>query len=148
MCPWFESLNLFQRILYSKALYDPPCFLQKRPTRGGGVIGNELSWCTKYYHFHAYASSVRTSLRARTRTENSTVVRFFRGSFRDIGLLLSSVTSFVASTRLIRSEVGAIYRPDHFRQLFDQYDPSEVPEKFSRATFRWVVVKKCSFLVF
>ena len=75
-------------------------------------------------------------------------VRFFRGSFRDIGLLLSSVTSFVASTRLIRSEVGAIDSPDHSRQLFDQYNSSEVPEKFSWATFRYFVVKKCSFLVF
>ena len=78
----------------------------------------------------------------------ATPVRFFRGSFCDIGLLLSSVTSFVASTRLIRSGVGAIDSPDQSRQLFDQYDPSEVPEKFSRATFRWLVVKKCSFLVF
>ena len=78
-----------------------------------------------------------------------TFVRFvFRGSFRDIGLLLSSVTSFVAYTRLIRSEVGAIDSPDHSRQLFDQYDPSKVPEKISRATFRCLVVKKCSFLVF
>ena len=75
-------------------------------------------------------------------------MRFFRGSFRDIGLLLSSLTSFVASTRRIRSGVGAIDSPDQSRQLFDQYDPSEVPEKFSRATFRWLVVKKCSFLVF
>ena len=73
---------------------------------------------------------------------------FFRGTFRYIGLLLSSVTSFVASTRLIRSGVGAIDSPDQSRQLFDQYDPSEVPENFSRATFRWLVVKKCSFLVF
>ena len=57
---------------------------------------------------------------------------FFRGSFCDIGLLLSSVTLFVASTRLIRSGVGAIDIPDQYRQLFDQNDPSEVPEKFSR----------------
>jgi len=76
------------------------------------------------------------------------ICAFFRGTFRDIGLLLSSVTSFVASTRLIRSEVGAIDSPDQYRQLFDQYDPSEVPEKFSRVIFRWLVVKKCSFLVF
>ena len=69
-------------------------------------------------------------------------MRFFRGNFHDIGLLLSSLTWFVASTRLIRSGVGAIDSPDPSRQLFDQYDPSEVPEKFSRATFRWLVVKK------
>ena len=53
----------------------------------------------------------------------SEYVRFFRGMFRDIGLLLSSLTSFVASTRLIRSGVGAIDGPDQSRQLFDQYDP-------------------------
>ena len=67
---------------------------------------------------------------------------FFRGSFRDIGLLISSLRSFVAFTRPIRSGVSAIDSPDQSRQLFDQYDPSEVPEKFSRATFRWLVVKK------
>ena len=81
-------------------------------------------------------------------SKKSTLVRFFSGSFRDIGLLLSSLTSFVASTRLIRSGVGAIDIPDQSCQMFDQYDPSEVPEKISRATFRWLVVKKCLFLVF
>ena len=62
-------------------------------------------------------------------------VRFFRGTLRDTGLLLSSLTSFVASTRLNRSRVGAIESPDHSRQVFDQYDTCEVPEKFSWATF-------------
>ena len=57
-------------------------------------------------------------------------VRFFRGSFRDIGLLLSLLTSFVVSTRLSCSGVGAIDSPYQSRQLFDQYDPSEVPENF------------------
>ena len=63
-------------------------------------------------------------------------------------VLHSSLSLFVASTRLIRSGVGAIDSPDQSRQLFDQYDPSEVPEKFSRATFRFFVVKNCSFLIF
>ena len=52
-------------------------------------------------------------------------MRFFRVTLRDTGLLLSSLTSFVASTRLIRSGVGAIDSSDQSRQLFDQYDPSE-----------------------
>ena len=60
---------------------------------------------------------------------------FFRGSFRDIGLLLSSLTSFVASTPLTRSGIGANDSPDHSRQLFDQYDPSEVPEKIFSGDF-------------
>ena len=60
---------------------------------------------------------------------------FFRGSFRDIGLLLSSLTSFVASTRLIRSGVGAIDSPDQSRQGFEQYDTSEVLEKVFQSTF-------------
>ena len=79
---------------------------------------------------------------------DNTCAFFFRGSFRDIGLPISSLTSFVASTRPIRPGVGAIDSPDHSRHIFDQYDPSKVPETFSRATFRWLVVKKCSFLVF
>ena len=32
--------------------------------------------------------------------------------------------------RLIRLGVGTIDSPDKSRQVFDQYDPSEVPEKF------------------
>ena len=51
-------------------------------------------------------------------------------------VLLSSLASFVASTRLIRSGVGAIDSPDQSRQGFEQYDTSEVPENFSWATFR------------
>ena len=69
---------------------------------------------------------------------------FWTGS-RDIGMLLSSLTSFVASTRLNRSRVGAIDSPDQPRQVFDQYDTCEVPENFSWATFRWIVVKKSWF---
>ena len=38
--------------------------------------------------------------------------------------------------------------PDQSRQVVDQYDPSEVPEKFSRATFRWLVVKNVHFWYF
>ena len=73
---------------------------------------------------------------------------FSRGTLRDTGLLLSSLASFIASTRLNRSRVCAIDSPDQSRQVFDQYDTSEVSEKFSWATFRWIVVKKCWFLVF
>jgi len=54
---------------------------------------------------------------------------FFRVTLRDIRLLLSLLASFVASTRLIRQEVGAIGSPDQSRQTFDQYDTSGVPEK-------------------
>ena len=54
---------------------------------------------------------------------------FFIGTLRDIGLLLSSLASFVASTRLIRSGAGAIDSPKQFCQTFDQYDKSGVPEK-------------------
>ena len=45
-------------------------------------------------------------------------------------VLHSSLSSFVASTRLIRSGVGAIDSPDQLRQGLEQYDASEVPEKF------------------
>ena len=73
-------------------------------------------------------------------------MHFFRGSSRDIGFLLSSLTPFVASTCLIRSGVGAIDSPDQSRQVFDQYDPSEVPEKIFSGDF-WMACrekqKKC-----
>ena len=48
-------------------------------------------------------------------TNVTQVCVFFRGSFRDIRLLLSSLTSFFASTSLIRSGVGAINSPDQYR---------------------------------
>ena len=54
---------------------------------------------------------------------------FFRGTLRDTGLLLSSLASFVASTRLIWSGIGAIDSLDQSRQGFEQYDTSEVAEK-------------------
>ena len=44
-------------------------------------------------------------------------------------VLHSSLSSFVASTRLIWSGVGAIDSPDQSRQGFEQYDTSEVLEK-------------------
>ena len=44
-------------------------------------------------------------------------------------VLHSSLSSFVASTRLIRSGVGAIDSPDQSRQGFEQYDTPEVLEK-------------------
>ena len=44
-------------------------------------------------------------------------------------VLLSSLASFVASTRLIQSRIGAIDSPDQSRQGFEQYNTSEVLEK-------------------
>ena len=43
---------------------------------------------------------------------------------------LFSMVSFFASTCPIRSGVGAIDNPDQSGQVFEQYDVSEVPEKF------------------
>ena len=65
----------------------------------------------------------------------STLVRFFRGSSGGIVVLHSSLSSFVASIRLIRSGVGAIDSPDQSRQGFEQYDTSEVLEKVIQSTF-------------
>ena len=62
-------------------------------------------------------------------------VRFFRGSFGGIVVLHSSLSSFVASTRLIRSGFGAIDSPDQSRQGFEQYDTSEILEKGFQSTF-------------
>ena len=44
-------------------------------------------------------------------------------------VLLSSLASFVVSTRLIQSRIGAIDSPDQSRQGFEQYNTSEVLEK-------------------
>ena len=60
---------------------------------------------------------------------------FFRGVSGGIVVLLSSLASFVASTRLIRSGVGAIDSPDQSRQGFEQYDTPEVLEKVFQSTF-------------
>ena len=62
-------------------------------------------------------------------------------------IYLFSMVSFFASTCPIRSGVGAIDNLDQSGQVFEQYDVSEVPEIFSRTTFRWLVIRKCSFLV-
>ena len=62
-------------------------------------------------------------------------------------IYLFSMVSFFASTCPIRSGVGAIDNPDQSGQVFEQYDVSEVPEKISRTTFPWLVVRKYSFLV-
>ena len=62
-------------------------------------------------------------------------MRFFRGGSGGIVVLHSSLSSFVASTRLIRSGVGAIDSPDQSRQGFEQYDTSEVLEKVFQSTF-------------
>ena len=43
---------------------------------------------------------------------------------------LFSMVSFFASTCPIRSGVAAIDNPDQYGQVFEQYDVSEVPEKF------------------
>ena len=45
---------------------------------------------------------------------------FFRGVSGGIVVLLSLLKSFVASTRLIWPEIGAIDDPDHIRQVFEQ----------------------------
>ena len=63
-------------------------------------------------------------------------------------VLHSSLSSFVASKRLIWSGVGAIDSPDQSRQGFEQYDTFEVLEKNFQANVLWLVVKKFSFLVF
>ena len=60
---------------------------------------------------------------------------FFRGVSGAIVVLHSSLSLFVASTRLIRSGVGAIDSPDQSRQGFEQYDTSEVLEKVFQSTF-------------
>ena len=43
---------------------------------------------------------------------------------------LFSMVSLYASTRPIRSGVGAVDNPDQSGQVFEQYDISKVPEKF------------------
>ena len=50
-------------------------------------------------------------------------------------VLHSSLSSFVASTRLLWSGVGAIDSPDQSRQGFEQYDTFEVLEKVFQSTF-------------
>ena len=62
-------------------------------------------------------------------------VFFFRGVSGAIVVLHSSLSLFVASTRLIRSGVGAIDSPDHSRQGFEQYYTFEVLQKNFQSTF-------------
>ena len=57
-------------------------------------------------------------------------VRIFSGVSGAAMVLLTSLVSFVASTRLIRLAVGAIDIPNQSCQSFEQYDKSEVFEKF------------------
>ena len=59
----------------------------------------------------------------------------FLGGSGVIVVLHSSLSFFVASTRLIRSGVGTIDSPDQSRQGFKQYDTSEVFEKVFQSTF-------------
>ena len=63
-------------------------------------------------------------------------------------VLLSSLASFVASTRLIRSGIGAIDSPDQSRQGFEQYNTSEVLEKNFSGDFSMACRQKCSCLGF
>ena len=69
------------------------------------------------------------------RTLTAICAFFFRGSSGGIVVLHSSLSSFVASTRLIRLGVGAIDSPDQSRQGFEQYDTPEVLEKVFQSTF-------------
>ena len=59
--------------------------------------------------------------------------------------LHSSLSSFVGSTRLIWSRVGAIDSPDHSRQVFDQYDTCELPENFFGRLFDQLSGKNVNF---
>ena len=68
-------------------------------------------------------------------TFSQQVCVFFRGTSGAIVVLHSSLSSFVASTHLIRSGVGAIDSPDQSRQGFEQYDTSEVIQKVFQWTF-------------
>ena len=56
---------------------------------------------------------------------------FFQRVSGAVVVLLTSLVSFVASTRLIRLEVGAIDTPNQSCQSFEQYGASEVLENFS-----------------
>ena len=66
---------------------------------------------------------------------NNCAFFFFRGVSGAIVALHSSLSWFVASTRLIRSGASAIDSPDQSRQGFEQYDASKVPEKVFQSTF-------------
>ena len=53
----------------------------------------------------------------------------------------------VACTSPNRSKVEAIDNPDQFEEAFDTDYISETSEKVSWTTFRWSVLRKCTFLV-
>ena len=78
----------------------------------------------------------------------SIILRFFRETSGAIVVLHSSLSSFVASTRLIRSGVGAIDSPDQSRQGFEQYDTSEVLEKFFCRRFDHLMAYREKILIF
>ena len=73
---------------------------------------------------------------------------FLGGGSGAIVVLHSSLLSFVASTRLIRSGVGAIDSSDQFRQDFEQYDTSEVLEKVFRLLYDGLSLKHFRFWYF
>ena len=61
-------------------------------------------------------------------------------------VLHSSLSSFVASTRLIRPGVGANDSPDQSRQGFQQYDTAEVLEKVFSVDF--LIPRRQKILIF
>ena len=61
-------------------------------------------------------------------------------------VLHSSLSSFVASTRLIRPGVGANDSPDQSRQGFEQYDTAEVLEKVFSVDF--LMPRRQNILIF
>ena len=94
-------------------------------------------------------SPFRNNLKERFWLKSLTRCAFlFRGSSAGIVLLHSSLSSFVASTCLIRSGDGAIDSPDQSRQYFEQYDTSEVLEKVLQSTFYGLSSKIFIFGIF
>jgi len=49
---------------------------------------------------------------------------------------------------LKKHTVGAIDNPGRFEHVFDTCHISESSEKFSLMTFRWLIIRKCTLLVF
>ena len=75
-------------------------------------------------------------------------VFFFRGVSGAIVVLHSSLSLFVASTRLIRSGVGAIDSVDQSHQFFDQYDTSEVSEKIFLGDFLMACISNFAYKLY
>ena len=86
------------------------------------ILANEGGYCRAKKSFFDPAANVGCMIKPFEVRR----FRFFTSKSRDIGLLLSSMASFVASTRLIRSGVAAIDSPDQSRQIFDQHATSEL----------------------